>query len=113
MGGCDKGFDVSKCTAAWSTAYQGAAGTTSEKRKTANRGACAVDGCKFGGLSTGLFFFLLFGGIIGIIAAIVFACGICACCCFAPDKDAAMAPAAAAPMAAPALAAPAVAAPVQ
>jgi hypothetical protein len=95
MNGCDLS-DQAKCSAAVM------AGNT-----------CGSGDCNFGGLSTGLFFFLLFAGIIGIILAIVFSCGICACCCFAPDKDAAMAPAAAAPVAAPALAAPAVAAPVQ
>merc|ERR1712159_36485 len=85
--GCD--FDLSKCSAAVASA--GSA-----------KGACSSGDCDFGGLPTAAFFALLIFGIIGIICGIVFSCGVCACCCFAPDDAAAgAAPAAAAPVAAP------------
>jgi len=102
--GCESSFDTAKCVAA----VNAASGTTAQKKQT----ACETSECNMGGLPMGAYWFLVFLGVTGIIMAIVSSCGICACCCFAPEEGtlAPTAAAAAAPMAAP-VAAPAVVAP--
>merc|ERR1719335_217771 len=62
------------------------------------------DGC----ISGGAWWALVIFGSISITLANVFVCGVCACCCFAPEGAAATGPAVAqaAPVAAPAVAAP-------
>jgi len=44
-------------------------------------GTCPA-GCTPGGLSAGGFMGLLSMGIIGLVLACIFVCGVCACCCF-------------------------------
>merc|ERR1719506_2720946 len=75
---------------------------------------CAVPGGEEGCMTAGTKLLLWIVGSAFISAAWVFLCGVCACCCFAPEAGAegAAAPAAAAPVAAP-VAAPAAAAPAQ
>jgi hypothetical protein len=75
---------------------------------------CAREGGEEGCMTVGTKTLLWIAGSAFISAAWIFLCGVCACCCFAPEDGAAgaAAPAAAAPVAAP-VAAPAAAAPAQ
>merc|ERR1719267_224312 len=75
FGGCEKGTYNSN----------GCAGVVLSA--ALNGGPCVDPNgyCKTGGMSAGLFWFVLLIGIIALICSCVGCCGCMACCCFAPD----------------------------
>merc|ERR1719240_983482 len=73
FGGCEKGsYDANRCAVVL---------------LTSSSGSCVDPNgyCKTGGMSAGLFWFVLLIGIIALICSCVGCCGCMACCCFAPD----------------------------